>query len=354
MEPVQIVEPTLESYSGHCHSLVASLCTALGSTPIDLWSAAGARGMDFGPNVANHPLFWRRIRLLQALLLYRRLLRSSAPIVVTTARRSDLVSLDLVARGPLPRRRVFLYFHWLRETPDKLRSFRKLAQRQPHVVIFGTTVSVVDFFKRCGFANVLLLAYPPPAPSGGDEPARFRQFLYAGAARQDKGFPLIADLVELLAREGATTPVTVQVSADHFGKVDVKTREDIGRLEAAGYAPLELKSQTLTPQEYSALFPGSVCLQPYNRNEFRDRVSGVTLDALAHASPVVATAGTWSAELIKPFRAGIELHDMDAASLLQAARRIEQEYAVFSSAARVAGQAQNRNSWVPLLEMLPD
>ena len=354
MRSIQVVEPTLEGYSGHCHSLVTSLCHALAGEPIDLWSATGSAGMDFGLHVANHPWFRRRLRLLQALLLYRRLLQGGAPIIVTTARRSDLILLDLAARGPLPRNRVFLYFHWLRETPAKLRSLRKLAQRQPQIVIFGTTASVVDVFKRCGFANVFLLPYPPPPASNSGDRVPFRQLLYAGAARRDKGFSLIADLVELLAREGARTPIAVQVSADHYGKVDAQTRSDIARLEAAGYAPLALTPQTLKPEDYSALFPGSICLQPYDRGEFRDRVSGVTLDALAHACPVVATAGTWSAELIKPFGAGVELHTLSAASLLHAARKIERDYAAFQSAARAAGQAQNRKSWALLLELLPD
>jgi hypothetical protein len=353
VQSIQVVEPTLEGYAGHCHSLVASLCHALGGMPMDLWSARGSEGMDFGPHVANHPRFRRRIRLLQALLLYRRLLRSGAPIVVTTARRSDLVMLDLVARGQLPRNRVFLYFHWLRGTPAKLRSLRKLALRQPHVVIFGTTASVVDLFKMCGFAKVFLLPYPPPPASNSGETVPFRQLLYAGAARQDKGFSLIVDLVELLAHEEARTPITVQVSADHYGKVDAQTRADIARLQAASYAPLTLTPQTLTPQEYAALFPGSVCLQPYDQEEFRDRASGVTLDALAHACPIVATAGTWSAELIKPFGAGVELHTMSAAGLLQAARKIERDYAAFQAGARSAGQARNRKSWAPLLELLP-
>jgi len=353
MRPIQIVEPTLEGYSGHCHSLVTSLCHALDGVPIDLWSARGSEGMDFGSQVRIHPGFRRRIRLLQTLLLYRRLLRSGAPIVVTTARRGDLASLNLVASGEIAPNRVFLYFHWLRDTPAKLRSLRKLAQRQPHIVIFGTTASVVDLFKRCGFTHVFLLPYPSPPASAAGEPAPFRQLLYAGAARQDKGFSLIVDLVELLAREGARTPIAVQISADHYGKYDAQTRSDIVRLQAAGYAPLRQTPQTLTPQEYAALFPGSICLQPYDRGEFRDRVSGVTLDALAHACPVVATAGTWSAELIKPFGAGVELQAPTAASLLEAARKIERDYAVFQSAARSAGQAQNRTSWAPLLELLP-
>src|SRR6185369_3588523 len=145
-----------------------------------------------------------------------------------------------------------------------------------------------------------------------------RQLLYAGAARQDKGFSLVVDLVELLARENDRTPIAVQVSADHYGKVDAKTRSDIARLHAAGHAMLKVVSQTLTPQEYSALFAGSICLQPYDPDEFRDRVSGVTLDAISHACPVVATSGTWSAKLIKPFHAGVELHTLDAPSLLSA------------------------------------
>ncbi len=352
MQPVEVVEPTLESYSGHCYSLVTSLFHALSGTPINLWSATGSAGMDFGAHVTNYPAFRRRIRLPQAWLLYRRLLRSGAPLVVTTARRSDLVLFDLVARGQLPPNRVFLYFHWLRETPTKLRSLRKLALRQPNIVILGTTASLVDTFKRCGFAQVILLPYPSPPASAGDISTPFRQLLYAGAARRDKGFSLIVDLVELLAREGARTPIAVQVSADHYGKLDAQTRSDIARLQAAGYSALTLVPQTLTPQEYSGLFAGSICLQPYDRNDFRDRVSGVTLDALAHACPIVATAGTWSAELIKPYGAGVELDTMSAASLLQAARRIEQDYAIYQSAARSAGQAQDRKSWAPLLELL--
>ena len=225
-----------------------------------------------------------------------------------------------------------------------LRALRKLALCQPNIVILGTTASVVDLFKRCGFTRVGLLPYPSPPASAGGDPAPFRQLLYAGAAREDKGFSLIVDLVELLAREGARTPIAVQISADHYGKYDAQTRSDIARLHAAGYAPLRLTPQTLTPHAYAALLRGSICLQPYDRDEFRDRVSGVTLDALAHACPVIATAGTWSAELIKSFGAGVTLDVHTAASLLEAARKIERDYAVFEAAARSARSSRGRSA----------
>ena len=80
---VQIIEPTLDGFAGHCYSLVASLCRALGGQPADIWAAKGAESLDFGPDITIHPCFRRRIRVLQQLLLYRRLLRTGDAVVVT-------------------------------------------------------------------------------------------------------------------------------------------------------------------------------------------------------------------------------------------------------------------------------
>ncbi len=229
-----------------------------------------------------------------------------------------------------------------------------MAARQPETVILGTTESVVDVFRRCGFAHVVLLPYPAP-PSIPDRDAvaiPFRRLLYAGAARQDKGFGLVVDLVELLAARNEDIPIAVQITADHYGKYDAATRADIARLEAIRYPPLTLIRETPSPEHYAANFTGSICLQPYDRDDFRDRVSGVTLDALAHGCPIVATAGTWSAAMIDPFDAGIALADPDAESLYAAATALRADYARYQAAALVAARAPGRDSWSPLLERL--
>lgn len=349
---VQVVEPTLEGYSGHCYSLVRSFCQAAAGAWISLWAAKGAASLDFGPGATVHPFFRRRIRLPQALYLFRRLLRETSPVLVTTARRIDLALIDLAAPGKIPPNRVFLYFHWFRETPGKLRFLRKIAARQPEIVILGTTATVVEAFRRGGFARVFLLPYP--ATHAPDAPAAmpFRQLLYAGAARQDKGFREVVDFVELLAGKGERIPITIQVSADHYGKYDPATRADIARLQAVGYAPLSLTGETLSPEDYSALFPGSICLQPYHREEFRDRVSGVTLDALAHGCPIVATAGTWTAGLIVPAGAGVALPDPRGEHLYAAVRQIRDRYPEYRDRALAAGGVQNRRSWAALLDLL--
>ena len=350
--PLQVIEPTLEDYSGHCHALVASLVRATAGSRIDLWSGEGSEAMAFGHEVTIHPLFRRRHRLLQMLRLLRRLLQGPGRIVVTTARTRDLALLALAAPGRLPPDRAFLYFHWVRETPGKLRFFRAIARRQPDIAILGTTESVVDVFRRCGFAHVALLPYPAPEATPSAEAQPFQRLLYAGAARQDKGFGIVVDLVELLAARSEQIPIAVQITPDHYGKYDAATRADIARLEAVRYPPLALIRQTPSPSEYAANFPGSICLQPYDRAEFRDRVSGVTLDALAHGCPVVTTAGTWNAAMVEPFGAGIALADPDAESLRAAVAMLQADYARYRDGAFAAARARGLRPWAPLLERL--
>ena len=351
---IQIVEPTLESYSGHCYSLVSSFCRAAADRQIRLWAGKGADNFDFGPGVTVHPYFSRRFRLFQSLFLFRRLLREPFPVFIPTARRSDLALLNLAAGKRLPANRVFLYFHWVRETPDKLHFLRRIAARQPNLVILGTTASVVEVFRRCGFAHASLLPYPPPKAQPPGAAMSFRRLLYAGAARQDKGFRQVVDFVEFLAHKNENFPITIQVSADHYGKYDAGTREDITRLRSTGYAPLELTVETLSPEDYAALFPGSICLQLYDRADFRDRVSGVTLDALAHGSPIVATAGTWMAKLVESFGAGVAVEEPTAENLHRAVTKIIDGYPEFRDRAFHAGQAQARKSWDVLLEVMRD
>ena len=84
-----------------------------------------------------------------------------------------MLLLDWAARGRIPARKVFLYVHWLRPTPRKLAFFRRMAKRQPELVVLGPTPSVVDVFAEAGFANRAVVPYPSaplspaPAPTEG-------------------------------------------------------------------------------------------------------------------------------------------------------------------------------------------
>ena len=284
--------------------------------------------------------FYRRLRKFQAFALYVSLLRQPGGIFVSTAGRLDVMLLNWAAAGTIPPGKVCLYFHWIRPTLDKCRFFSGIARKQPHIRFIAPTESVAGFFRECGVTNVSVISYPvtPAPPSRENGTTAFRHLLYAGAARRDKGFGFIADLVEDLARTSADLPVTLQVSSEHYGKQEELVRGDIRRLEKVGYSHLKLCPVTLTSQEYRGLFSGAICLQLYNQRDFRDRVSGVTLDAMSVGAPVITLTGTWIARAVQRFGAGIVIDEPTPAAVIGAVRRIVAGYADYHIKALHAGR----------------
>ena len=294
MRRLELVEPTLEGYSGHCHALVASFARAAASLRIDLWSGRGSADMDFGPHVAS-------IRCSGAGRGCRRCCSCFAACCGARAdRRHHGAPERSRARRPRGERtRAARSRVPLLPLVPRIRA-QALVPASDGRAAAGHRDPRHDRQRRGRVSPRRLRergAAALPRARAGCEIATvpFRRLLYAGAARQDKGFRMVVDLVELLAARKEDIPIAVQITADHYDKYDAATRADIARLEAARYPSLTLIRETPSPEEYAANFPGSICLQPYDRAEFRDRVSGVTLDALAHGCPIVATAGTWSA-----------------------------------------------------------
>jgi hypothetical protein len=178
--------------------------------------------------------------------------------------------------------------------------------------------------------------------------------LFAGAARADKGFAHVVALVEHLARLGDTTPVVVQVSPPHTGKLEPAVCSALAELEHCRYPRLDLRTETLTPKAYADLFAGAVCLQPYDHGEYAgDRLSGVTLDALSAGCPLIATADTWMARTIARFGAGVAVQDLSPASLWAAISEVRGNYASYAASAGRGGRIlQEENSGTRLLEFI--
>jgi hypothetical protein len=219
-----------------------------------------------------------------------------------------------------------------------------MARWQPNVVVLGPSESVVGIFRECGFQHALTAPYPiTPVPTGGQpEDAGFRHLLFAGAARLDKGFPAVVDLVAYLCAQKKTLPVSIQSSPDHYGRVDPRVRAEIDRLVKIGYPHLTVRSETLQGREYSDQFRGAICLQPYDPADFADRVSGITLDALSNGSPVVTMNGTWMGRVVARFDAGQVVDEAAPNLLLAAAEEILRDYGRYRRNALLAGAALQR------------
>jgi hypothetical protein len=335
--PLHIVEPTLTGDAGHCHSLVRALAGAAAPrADLTVWAGVQAAAFWQGPGRLA-PIFKRHWRRLQAFWLLRRLLRQPGRILVATAGTADLVIADWAAQGLIPPHKLFMFVHWLNAKPAKARRLAAIARRQPHLEILAPSPSVADFFRRCGF-RATVVPYPlepQPALAAAAMPL-FKHLLVAGAARLDKGFAQVVDLVVEMQQRGLDWPITVQTSVEQRHQHDPLLGQQLARLRATGFAALRMPDQAMDPAAYRALFDGAIVVQPYRAQDFQDRISGVTLDALSAGCPVVVTAGTWAARLVQRFDAGIATDDLSANGLLRAIAPIRQDFARYARNAQQA------------------
>lgn len=355
---INVVEPTLNSQAGHCYSFVSALCKASDEAGVlRLWVGRHAELAFPEKNIQVRRYFFRRIRRLQGYWLYKQLLATPGKIFVSTAGRTDLMLLDWAAQGVIPPEKAYLYFHWSNTNDKKFAGLQQMACKQPNLAIFGPTASVVNIFQDAGFGNARVIPYPISQPAVEQQAASkgFSHLLYAGAARQDKGFTQVVDLVAYLRGQGIEAPITMQISGEHYGKYDAATRADIRRLQAIAYPQLQLLPETLDPEEYVKLFAGAICLQLYQPSDFADRISGVTLDAFSAGSPVVATAGTWIARMTQRFDAGVAVEDTAPPRIWSAVQQVMAEYARYNRNACAAGSTlQEENSAQILYQALAD
>lgn len=337
-EQVNIIEPTLSTQAGHCYSFVGALIRAgAGDAPLRLWVNKRAH-LDLATgHIEIRPHFHRWARRFQAYSLFRKLLSAPGKLFVSTASYTDLRLFDWAARDTVPPNKAYFYVHWFRPSDAKARQLQRIAQRQPNLVIFGPTPTVVDVFKSAGFAASRVVPYPISARQHIAEAQPFRHLLFAGAARRDKGFGRVVDLVEWLHAQHAAIPFTIQISAEHFGKYDAETRADIERLQNIPYPHLHLLTDTLSVAQYEALFPGAIAMQLYDVNDFTDRISGVTLDAFSGGCPVVTGGGTWIARMTQRFDAGQVVAGVEPPQLLEAIHRIISDYGRYAGNASRAG-----------------
>lgn len=337
---LHIVEPTLNSYAGHCHSLVEAIVEAAPAQRIQIWAGRGGETYWHGKGELKS-YFFRPLRRIQAFFLYHRLLRQAGKVLVPTAGTSDLMTLDWVARGLIPAHKIYLYIHWIGAKALKAAKLANIAKRQPNLEILCTTPSGTAFFGGLGF-RARTVSYPHSISLLLDgQASEFSHLLVAGAARPDKGFERVVELVETLARSNAAWPILVQSSATHRDRYSPEIRRLIDRLTAARYAHLTLQTNTLTPADYLAQFRGGISIQPYSESDFEDRVSGVALDALCAACPIAATANTWLARMVCQYRAGVVTSDLSPAGLITAIEQILSDYNGYAQGAANAARALN-------------
>jgi len=315
-QSLHIIEPTLINDAGHCFTVCSALADAVvrdGGT-VQLWAGRQAdRRLITGDGVDCTPHFSRVLRRIQVHFLLRRLLRAGETVLLPTAGRAELFAYALVPKRLRLRGKALFYVHQMRMDGRRAARLQWIARRAPEARILTTTEALADTIRSAGFSQVKSQPCPFALPAAEPANTPFKQVIFPGMARMDKNLPLIADMIDLLKSERGAIPLLVQAGPNHHGEYAPDIAALIEKIRHIGYPHLTMPGRAVSGADYLAQFVGGICLQPYLVTEYANKISGITLDALARGCPVIVRQGIWPAAMVAQFEAGVVV-DSDAAS----------------------------------------
>lgn len=339
---LRVIEPNLTGHSGHYAEFVRGLAARAGGEfgAIEVLASTRAAGaLDDLPRIRFRGAFGARGSHGSEAAALREALEAGDPFLVLTAHAVHAPLLAWLARG---RRRAGLrnarlYFHW-RERGALDRAMVAAAPRvREEAVAIAPTAPTAAFLRAQGWRRVAEVPYPMLAPATLPEAGAFRHLLVAGAARVNKGLALVAELAEVLGREGDSTPLLVQTTPKRrSGRRGTQEETLLARLARSGAPGLAASDEAPGATAYGARFEGALVLAPYDPAHFADNVSGVVLDALLRGAPVIASEGSWPGRMVERFGAGALLRERTGTALARAVRDVLADWEGATARARAA------------------
>lgn len=368
---LHLVEPTLSGLAGHEYGYVASLVAANidFDFSLNVWlskSVDNKNVLNRLININKQPItvikyFVRSVRQLQKIFLYYKFLRAKQPFYVCTAGLLDLLICDFILKyfkffkifrfkmgtknfadsnfGQV----AFFHFHQFTKKPNKIKKLNQISKlAKNNFKILTTTNNLMQIFTDSGFINCKTISCPSFVPQSIPDNMQyiFNKVLYAGVARQDKGFSLVVDTIEYLRENANNLPFSVQISAPGSNKFDSKTALAVDKLQQLTnkYYNIKLYRGPLLANQYQELFAGAICLLVYNQAQYNDKFSGVGLDAFYAGCPIITVNNTWMAAIVKKFNAGIILNNPTKQTVAEAITAVVQQYNFYHDNAKQAAK----------------
>jgi glycosyltransferase involved in cell wall biosynthesis len=344
---LDIIEPTLQDYTGHCHAYMTSLLNAQNETfpnlKLKLWIGRRSKYKQLFQIESVVPFFYYKIRKIQLFFLYRSLIKNHNHIFVPTAGMIDLVILHKLLKNSNFLGSVHLHFHQFNLTHKKQRRLQFLSNNDGIFHIMTPTDRLTNIFLDHGFTKVSTvpcpLYSPPKNINSSNTPQKnsLRKVLYTGAARADKGF---INVVKFIQQSLLKIHFHIQAPKPHNGKYNKKILPAINLLEQLNNTRknLTVSYKSASPQEYQSLFINSITLLIYNVEDYKDKFSGILLESLYMGAPVIVTEGTWFSQVIHKYKAGIIVKPGNMNEITQAISNINENYDEYTKKATYAGK----------------
>ena len=225
-------------------------------------------------------------------------------------------------------------------------------------VVFATDSARLaeEYRQLCGIAPTVFPSPRVAAPMLArvpHDPKAPLLFSCLGPARFEKGIDVFQTGIALYLADPANPPTRFAIQWPTPIE-DGQGRPYPPNAALAASGKVDFITDQLDSAAYDALLAATDCMVlPYRRSSYFARISGVAVEAVTGAIPVIATADTWTSELVASDGAGIAVPDGDAAALAAAMAGLARDYPRFRAMA-VARQQQalDANSGAAFLECL--
>lgn len=228
--------------------------------------------------------------------------------------------------------------------------FEALAQKDSYKVTCQTDQLAKNLYERI---NTLTGMMPHPIPAGvqetrDDSPkldtlGNYR-VVFPCALRNEKG--------ALFVKEFMQDIWSSNISASDFDFVVRK----IEGLDDSDVANVTWVDAVETDQEYRELLNSAdVIVIPYLSPQFTYRTSGIIVDAMQAKKPVIVFEGTWLADVVKKYHAGLVIKPYSSYSLLSAISVMRKNKGIFDRHAKLSFMNfKKHNNWENLVEVMFD
>ena len=184
---------------------------------------------------------------------------------------------------------------------------------------------------------------PPPIP--GARPV----VLFPGGMRPEKGFGTTAGAVRRL-QEVAAGRLTCVVRGQATPSTSPEMLAARETIVAAGVTP---DDSDLNDEEFAAfLARADVVVLPYKAPDFSERTSGLLIDALLLGKPSVVLEGTWLADVVREFDAGVIVADDPVAVAEGTLKAVEGLGDYGARLARIRPHYLAENTWAELIRLV--
>jgi len=235
-------------------------------------------------------------------------------------------------------------------------AFQKLALNSK-IALTAPTQEVSDGLSDAFGLDLPVAPHPSPTFSDADvenllrdnvssAPEKLRVLFPSGMSRE-KGFAESVDAGKMLSTQlGNTGEVVVRALVRPNSAKDLVALSETIELDSN----CKRSSDVMTDNQFADFIKsGDIIVLPYCAPDFSERTSGLLIDALMSAQPVVVCQGTWLANIASKYDFGIVVPPHNAEAICKAVQKIAGEINLYRNLARRARERYFReNSWSSL------